>query len=182
VKFQLFELDEYSGEKAKIFSPQIETDTITLYEKFISENEVEFEDELVNLDQRLKVVGNDTGLFEESFDTKAGKFGENLCTFKDKPRRKLRLFFIEFGLATIILGGGGHKPPTAKATQDVEKLHTENRLLGLISITLQRAAGHGYFTVDENGMIHSTTNFIYDTESIDGAPKEVKSDNSETKK
>lgn len=163
MKFTLYE-ESASGEKTKIYSPIIEGEELTLYEKFVDENVGRHKKEVENIDDRLLAIGNDCGLFGEFFDTKAGKFGENLCTLKDRPRSKLRLYFIEYGNSAIILGSGGEKPKSVKATQDVKKLDDENRLIGLVSRTLQKAEKRGHFSVNDDGSINSTTNFTYDTE------------------
>lgn len=136
--------------------------TMTLYEHFLDENRNLFRKEIANINKRLEVVGNDTGLMEEFFKVGAGKFGQNLCTFRDRPRSILRLFFIEYGNHAIVLGGGGVKPKTAKTTQDVPKLESEKNLLGQIADTLKKAERAGHFGVQEGGFF-STTNFIYDT-------------------
>ncbi len=166
MKFTLYEL-EHSGDKAKIFSPMIDGENETLYEQFIAENIKRNRKELANIDERLYTIGHKCGLFEESFYTKSGKFGENLCTLKDIPKRKLRLFFTEFGLCTIILGGGGYKAATIRATQDDPVLNAKNRQIGEISITLQKAQKAGDFTVNPNGTIESTTNFTYNSDDYE---------------
>ena len=145
----------------------IDGEDSTLYEQFITENEQKFKKEVVNIDERLYTIGHECGLFEEYFYTKAGKLGENLCTFKDKPNAKLRLFFIEFGLNTIILGDGGHKPPSVRATQDKPELYKKNRQIGEISIVLQKAQKAGDFDINPDGTIWSTTNFIYNSEDYE---------------
>jgi hypothetical protein len=162
VKFRLIEMD-ISGDKTKIYSPELIGETKTLYERFVEENVDNHEKEVLNLDTRLEIIGHETGLFEESFDSKAGKFGENLCTLKDKPKRKLRLFFIEYLLKNaMIVGGGGEKPASARATQDIPKLDSENRLLGEISLTIQAAEKAGVFEINDDGTIYPS-DFIFDT-------------------
>ena len=166
VIFTLFELN-HSGEKTKIYSPLIEGEDSTLYEQFISENEIKFKIEIVNIDQRLYTIGNDCGLFEEYFDTKAGKPAENLCTFKDRPKKKLRMFFIEYGTKAMILGGGGHKATKFRSTQDNPELYEKNRKIGEISIILQKAERAGHFSVNSDGTLNSTTNFTYNSEDYE---------------
>ena len=158
---------DLSGDKTKIYSVIVDNDTDTLYEKFVSENITTHRKEVNNIDDRLMNIGNECGLMEEFFDTKAGKFGENLCTFKDRPGSKLRLFFIEYGNVAIILGSGGVKSKTSKTTQDEPQLIKENRLLGKISITLQEAEKVGHFKINEDGSIMSTTNYAYNTEDYE---------------
>ncbi|MFZ1786612.1 MAG: hypothetical protein WAU23_15500 [Ferruginibacter sp.] len=166
MKFTLYVLDQ-SGEKTKIYSPMIEGEDSTLYEQFIAKNEKKFKREVVNIDERIWAIGHDCGLFEEFFDTKAGKFNENLCTFKDKPNTKLRLFFIEYGSAAIILGSGGSKETKFRATQDKPELYEKNRQLGEISLTLQKAQQAGHFSINPDGTLNSTTDFTYNSEDYE---------------
>jgi hypothetical protein len=172
VKFELV-IDGNSGEKTKIYSPIILDwgEDKSLYERFVEENMDEFKNEVDNLDTRLNTIGNECGLFEEYFDSKAGKYGQNLCKLKDRPKAKLRLYFIFYSYRAIILGGGGVKPKETRTHQEVQKLNDENSLLGLISETLQLAEKAGDFQIDENGDMISTTNFIYDTEKYANSKK-----------
>jgi hypothetical protein len=101
---------------------------------------------------------------EEFFKTGAGKFGQIICTFKDHPRSLLRLYFIEFGNAAIILGGGGPKSKSARTSQEVAQLAAELEMLGLIANTLKKAEEKGHFGFDEDGNLFSTRNYIYDTD------------------
>ncbi|MBL7696130.1 MAG: hypothetical protein JNK91_14870 [Ferruginibacter sp.] len=155
---------EHSGERAKIYSPLIEGEDSTLYDQFVEENRNKFRKEVANIDERLYTIGHKCGLLDDFFDTKSGKFGENLCTFKDRPGRKLRLYFTEFDLVAIILGGGGEKPSNVRATQDKADINFRNRQIGEISLILQKALKAGHFTVYDDGSLDSTTNFTYDSE------------------
>lgn len=165
--FELYEMEGLSGEKIKIFSPLIEGETDTLYEKFVRENQLDYKKEVENLDTRLEIVGKEVGLYDEFFKTGAGKFGQNICSFRDRPGSKLRLFFIEYGNILIILGGGGVKPKSVRTTQGVPKLQTEVNLLGLIADTLRKAEKKGHFGIDEDGCIFSTTNYAYNTDNYE---------------
>jgi len=162
VQFEIIELPALSGNKTKIYSVYIENEQLTLYEQFIQANQHNFEKEVVNIDERLEMVGNDYGLIQEYFDTGSGRFGQNLCTFKDRPGSHLRLYFIEFGFKTIILGSGGEKPKDKRTSQEVPILDRERNLIGLVSETLQKAERAGEFGINEDGSIWSTTNFKYD--------------------
>lgn len=174
VKFELV-IERASGEKTKIYSPIILDwgEDITLYERFVQENKVKYKKEIHNIDDRLNLIGKEVGLEEEFFETKAGKFGQNLCKLKDRPGQKLRLYFIFYGYSAIILGGGGFKPKDKRTHQEVAKLDEENTLIGEISDTLQLAEKAGHFGIDENGYMWSTTDFIYDTNDY-ARPKKKK--------
>lgn len=164
MKFELVILDNLSGDKTTILSPILEGQDLTQYELFVKANKNRYRTELINIDERLENIGKVTGLMEEFFKTGAGKFGQNICTFKDHPRSLLRLYFIEFGNAAIILGGGGPKPKSARTSQEVPHLATELDTLGLIADTLKIAEERGHFGFDDNGNLFSTTDYIYNTD------------------
>ncbi|MDP4129233.1 MAG: hypothetical protein Q8939_03650 [Bacteroidota bacterium] len=160
MKFQLFEIEGLSGEKTKIYSPMMEGGSVTLFEKFLEENNPAYPDEVTNLYDRLEIIGNETGLWDAAFDSRSGRYGTNICTLKDLPDRFLRLFFIEFGNTCIVLGSGGEKPKHVKARQEVPKLNDEVELLERISLILQKALKEGRFTIEDDG-------FIVDNEDLD---------------
>ena len=132
----------------------MEGDSVTLFEKFLEENNSAYPGEVTNLYDRLEIVGHETGLWEEAFDTNSGKFGANICTFKDLPGRFLRLFFIEFGMTCIVIGSGGEKPKSVIKRQQVPKLNDEVELLEKISICLQKALKNGRIEIDDVGYIN----------------------------
>lgn len=164
MKFELVILDNLSGDKTTILSPILEGQKLTLYELFVEANRNRYRAELVDIDERLENIGKVTGLMDEFFKTGSGKFGQNICTFKDHPRSLLRLYFIEFGNAAIILGGGGHKPKSVRTSQEVPQLAAELEILGLIAETLKKAEEKGHFGIDEDGNLFSTTNYTYNTD------------------
>ena len=153
-----------SGAATKIYSVIIDNADQTLYEQFVLENQSNHFTQVSNIHDRLKIIGNEIGLKEEFFDTGAGGRYDFMCTLKDRPGSHLRLFFLEFNMATIILGGGGHKPKSARATQDVPKLIKENLLLREISNTLRNAEKVGHFGFNDDNEIISNTGYIYHTE------------------
>jgi hypothetical protein len=167
VKFQLYEI-ELSGKKTKIYSPMMEGDSVTLFEKFLEENNISYPSEVTNLYDRLEIIGHETGLWEEAFDTNSGKFGTNICTLKDLPGRFVRLFFIEFGMTCIVLGGGGEKPKHVIKRQEVPKLNEEVEILEKISICLQKALKNGKIEIDDEGYINdlSDSDLIFNIDDL----------------
>ncbi len=137
---------------------------MTLYERFVKNNSNSYLKEVQNLDDRIRNIASECGLFEEYFKTGAGEMGENLCHFADRPKAKLRLYFIEFGFSAIVLGGGGMKAKNTRATQDDKNLISENRLLGEISICLQNAIKKGHLEIHEDGTMSSSINFEFNSE------------------
>ncbi len=75
MKFRLYEI-ELSGEKTKIYSPMLEGDSITLFEKFLIENDSKYPFETLDIIDRLEIAGHETGILTESFDTNSSKLRE----------------------------------------------------------------------------------------------------------
>jgi hypothetical protein len=152
--FEVVELEECSGAELKIYSIIVGNESETLYDKFLSENEQHFQDEVEDIINKLATIGTETGLKGAWY--KGGQGEPAICYLFDDPDKQLRLYFILFGNATqdfaIVLGGGGHKPKEAKALQEVGKLKEENYLLRQISGILYKAKDEGKLLIDENGM------------------------------
>lgn len=172
MKFRLVEMDEVSGDKTRIYSAEVDGAEQALFEQFLVDNDRKYTREIDDLYTRIESIGFDCGLFEEFFYTAKGKFGEQICVFKDRPGSKLRLYFIEFGnrktppdkhgIPAIILGGGGPKPKTARTTQEVPVLDYQLQLLGAISNILQKAAKRGHFKIEDDGSITGQREFNSD--------------------
>lgn len=103
----------------------MEDDGITLFDHFVNENIIHYQNELKFIANRLKVIGNTTGAREKFFKHNEGKPGDGVCALYDDPDSKLRLYCIRYGNIAVILGGGGPKPDNVKAWQDDEKLALE---------------------------------------------------------
>lgn len=137
MKFEIVELDEFSGRKASVYSIWVEDIDKTLFDQFVEENEGFYENELGSITDRLELIGNMTGAREQFFKPNEGTLGDGICALYDSPDKKLRLYCIRYGSTCIILGGGGMK--NVRALQDDEKLKTENYLLRRISKRITEA-------------------------------------------
>jgi hypothetical protein len=162
LKIEIFELEGVSGLKTKIYSFVVNDQELMLYEQFVVENDPPFGKEVANLDDRLRIIGNDTGIMSQYFKTGLGKPGQHICQFYDEPKSKLRLFFIEEARKNaIFVGGGGLKPTNARATQDDPTLNRHRELLIKIEDILRIAEDNGTLTIQEDGSIISKTDYIY---------------------
>jgi hypothetical protein len=134
----------------------------TLYEQFVADNDPPFGTELMNFDDRLRAIGNDTGIISEFFKTGLGRRDQHICQFYDRPKAKMRLFFIEeMSRNMIIVGGGGLKPKNLRATEDDSELNTQRELLMKIEDILRKAEKDGTLIIHIDGSITSTTDNIY---------------------
>ena len=155
----------YSGEKTKIYSVVVDDSQYTLYEQFVADNIPPFETEVMNFDDRLRIIGNESGLFADYFKTGMGRPDQHICQFSDRPKAKMRLFFIEeMAKKMIIVGGGALKPKNTRATEDFPELNDQRELLMKIEDILRKAEKDGTLIIHEDGSITSTTDNIYYSE------------------
>lgn len=137
MKFEIVELDDFSGPKATIYSVRIDDEEDTIFEKFLEENKDKFEVEVLDILERLDLICFEHGARRRHFKENEGGLGDLICALYDSPAANLRLYCIRLGSAVIILGGGGHKPKTIRALQEDIKLTQENYLLREISKQLR---------------------------------------------
>jgi hypothetical protein len=125
VKYEIVEMQPFSGNEAKVYSIIPEGETETLFDRFINEYKGGFKNEIKNILKTLYQIGHTTGARSSFFKQHEGKFGDFVCALFDVPEKNLRLYCIRFGMVAIILGGGGEKAAGVIAWQDDEKLTQE---------------------------------------------------------
>lgn len=136
MKFSLNKQEQLSGNKAKVYSVQIEGEDTDLFNKFLSENAEEYENDTKDILQRIRAMANKTGAQEHFFKTHEGKPGDQVCALYDTPKQNLRLYCIRMGNTVIILGGGG--PKSTRTLQEDPKLKKENYLLRDVSEAIKQ--------------------------------------------
>jgi len=132
MKYCLFKINNLSGDGASIYTFHVEGDDVNLYQRFVRENMDEFRKEIININDRLLVMGNKTGAADHFFRLNEGSLGDGVCAIRDKTN--LRLYVIRYGSCLVIIGSGGIK--TVRALQDDEKLKSENYLLRRLSMQI----------------------------------------------
>lgn len=129
MKYEIVEMQPFSGNEAKVYSIIPEGETETLFDKFVNEYKGGFKNEIKNILKSLYQIGHTTGARSSFFKQHEGKFGDFVCALFDVPEKNLRLYCIRFGMVAIILGGGGEKAAGVIAWQDDEKLNQEASLM-----------------------------------------------------
>lgn len=153
-------MEELTGEKIRVYSLLIGENALTIYDRFLEENHDQFEEEVVDITNRIEVIAKHTGLRDDFIKPGEGNIGDGIHAFYDKPDSNLRLYFIRFGNVAIVLGVGGHKPKAIRRLQDDPKLKDENYFLRKVSAILTDAVREGSLSISEEGL-ESTTDFIY---------------------
>ncbi len=162
MKFELVELSRLSGRKATIYSLIINDDELTLFDKFIEENDEHFPDEIDSIFDTLDKIGKKYGTAREFFKENEGKLGDLVCALYDTPHSNLRLYCIRLGNAVIILGGGRHKSKTIRKLQEDATLREANYLLRTFSELLHQKILEG--EIYWNGDMELNGNLIIDTD------------------
>jgi hypothetical protein len=129
MNFKLVKLPKYSGKEASIYSIYLFEAKKTLFDLFIKENKILFKSELIDLFNRLIIIGHDMGARNIYFKENEGKPGDGVCALYDEPESNLRLYCIRYGSSLVVLGGGGPKSKSISAFQEDKKLTFENYLL-----------------------------------------------------
>lgn len=151
MQYELVELTDLSGRKTVFYSVILKGEMNTLFEKFVSENIVKFEDEVLDILTRLDRVANETGARDHFFKLHEGKSGDPVCALYDNPDKKLRLYCIRYHERTIILGNGGHKPKGTRSWQDKEDLaQAANQMITLAKDIDQKIQDGEIFWSDED--------------------------------
>lgn len=148
-KIELVKIEELSGSAASIYSFLQDDEEETAFDQFIEENISTFKSEIIDIVNRLKAIGNDTGGRMNYFKAKEGKPGDGVCALYDQPNSNLRLYCIHYGSQLILLGGGGPKPKTMRAFQESTKLEDENYLLRALSNCITQKMKDGEISLSE---------------------------------
>jgi hypothetical protein len=139
VNIELVKLTDLSGRKASIWTIYLKDENLTLFDRFLTENEADYPAEINHILDSIETIANRTGVIEPFLVKPEGRLGDNIYALYDKPDSNLRLYFIKMSKTLIILGGGGSKPKDIASFQEDEKLKKENYLLRDISkIILER--------------------------------------------
>lgn len=131
MRLELLKSGLFSGRKTTVYNIMVEEEGKTLLDLFIEENIEQYKDEILDIINRIKLIGQ-IGAQEYFFKLNEGKPGDGVCALFDKPDSKLRLYCIRYGSGVLILGGGGEKIKSIRAWQESLQLSNEaNKLIQL---------------------------------------------------
>ena len=151
MKCKIVKLHKFSGKKASIYTIYIDDKNTTLFDIFVRENLNSSKSEILNILNRLSVIGKETGARGQFFKHWEGAPGDGLSALYDDPEKKLRLYCIRYGSGILILGGGGPKPKNIHALQEDEKLIHENGILKKMSQEITQRIKNRDITFSNSG-------------------------------
>jgi len=104
MKFEIVELEEFSGRKVSVYSVWVNDESTTLFDRFVEENQMQHPLEIQSIVDRIEIIGHSTGAREHFFKLNEGALGDGICALYDSPDKKLRLYCIRYGASCILLG------------------------------------------------------------------------------
>lgn len=149
MKYKLVKLQRLSGNEASIYSVYLEDENRTLLERFVAENQPDYQQELKSIFGRIKSIGKEVGAREQYFKKNEGNLGDLVCALYDEPDKFLRLYCIRYGKTCIILGGGG--PKDVDTWQDDPKLSEEANWMITVSKEIYKRMLEGDIWWEEEG-------------------------------
>lgn len=150
---QIVEIDELTGRRACLYSCYIDDEEDTIFDQYITNYEVEFENEINDMIFRLELMGNETGALENFFKLNEGSPGDCVVALYDRPGSKLRLYCIRYNDKTLILGNGGPKSKDIRTyQQDPHLLKCVNQMKK-ISKMIDDNIKEGKISISHNGNI-----------------------------
>ena len=156
MKFDIVNIEEFSGQKAQIYSIMFEDDDMTLMDHFFEENEKEHQVDLEEMASKLHVMGNDTGCRAHLFKLNEGAPGDGVVALSHD---RIRLYCLRFDNTCIFIGSGGYKPPDIRAYQEDPFLDSKVQEMKKIAACINRAIKDKDLIVKDDGTL-SISEFI----------------------
>lgn len=147
--FTIEEIEDLSGEKAKVYSVILEGESQTLLEKFIEENEKHRD--LRKILDKICIMANDTGCKREFFKEGEGRLGDGMVALNYTGL--LRLYGIYFHDALILFGSGGIKPPGVSSWQECPELSKIGYLMEDIAAEINKRIKNKELQIMPDGTI-----------------------------
>lgn len=155
MKFDIVNIEEFSGGMAQIYSIMFEDDDMTLVDHFFEDN-AQHSEELKAMATELASMGRDTGCRIQFFKEFEGAPGDGVVAFWYD---RMRLYCWRMDNTCIILGDGGYKPPDITAYQEDEYLNSKAQQMRKLAACINKAIIDRDLKVEEDGTI-TTTDFI----------------------
>ena len=148
--FEIVEVEDLSGEKAKVYSVILEDDEETLLDQFFTENQC-YTNDLRKVLDKIRVMAHDTGCKREYFKEGEGRLGDGMVALNYTGL--LRLYGIYFNNAVVLFGSGGLKPPGVISWQYSDLLRPKGKLMMEIAAEINKRINKGELKVLPDGTL-----------------------------
>lgn len=150
MKFDIVKIEEFSGQKAQIYSIMYEGDDLTLMDHFFDDNINEHRVELEKMALKLGVMGNDTGCRPQFFKLNEGALGDGVAALSDD---RMRLYCLRYDNTCIFIGSGGYKPPNIRAYQEDSYLNSKAQEMKRIAACINKAIKERDLKINNDGTL-----------------------------
>lgn len=150
MKFDIVNIEEFSGQKAQIYSIMYEGDDMTLMDHFFEDNEKDHQEDLEEMASKLHVMGNDTGCRVQWFKLYEGALGDGVVAFS---YNRMRLYCLRYDNTCIFIGSGGYKPPDIRAYQEDPYLNSKAQEMKQIAACINKAIKEKDLKVRDDGTL-----------------------------
>lgn len=150
MKFDIINIEEFSGQKAQIYSIMYEGDDMTLMDHFFEDNENEHQEDLEEMASKLLVMGNDTGCRAHLFKLYEGAPGDGVVALS---HNRMRLYCLRYDSTCIFIGSGGYKHPAISAYQEDALLNSKAEEMKKIAACINKAIEEKDLKVYDDGTL-----------------------------
>lgn len=150
MKFEIKEIKNLTGAKARVYSVILDGDKNTLLEQFFDEN-IKYTKDIKKVLYKINVMSHDTGCRKSYFKEGEGAWADGMVALQGTGH--LRLYGIYFHDAVILLGSGGHKPPGVVAYEDHPPLNTKAQQMKAVAKEIYRMITDKELKVHEDGTL-----------------------------
>ena len=154
MKFDIVNIEEFSGPKAQIYSIMYDGDDMTLMDRFFEENFKEHPEDLEEIALKLRVMGSDVGCRLHYFKEHEGALGDGVVALRC---HQMRLYCLRYDNTCVFIGSGGYKPPGIKAYQEDPVLNSKAEEMKKIAACINKAIREKDMKVNEDGTLELST-------------------------
>lgn len=147
--FEITELEEFSGDKAHIYSVTLKGEEQTLLEQFFDENS-DYREELKIIVEKLLVMGHETGCRYNYFKHHEGALADGVAAIRVG---QIRLYCLYFDKTAVFFGSGGYKSPEIKAYQEDPVLFAKANQMRDIATRINKAIIDKDIVIEEDGSL-----------------------------
>lgn len=152
MQFEIVQMEDLSGETAKIYSVILEGEEESLLERFVLDNPDRADDVKVIL-ERLKAMGKTQGCKAYYFKGHEGAPGDGMVALRYK---QMRLYCLRYDNTCIFVGSGEYKPPGVAAYQEDPLLNGKAQQMKRICASINKAIVGKDLIVGMDGTIEMT--------------------------
>ena len=150
MNFEIIEMKNLTGAKARVYSVILDGEENTLLEQFFNEN-IEYKDDLKKVLYKIQTMAQNTGCRKSYFKEGEGAWADGMIALQGTGR--LRLYGIYFHDAVILFGSGGYKPPQIAAYEDYQPLNVKAQQMRAIVKEINRMIAEKELKIHEDGTL-----------------------------